>query len=535
MEKGILKSRTIQLFLDWLGFLCGKKSNVSTIDAPTKESVPQAAAPVPAKQPQAKPRKQEAKPKPVPQEPEVEVNQQPEPLPMGKWTPPKGTRKNPDDVLFQDFPLDNRILRAILEDLEFKACTPIQGMVLPHALKGLDIAGKAQTGTGKTAAFLISMLHKFLTEKPDDKRQPNQPFALTLAPTRELAIQIAHDANELTAYCQFKTVAVYGGMDYNKQRRLLTSGVDLVVATPGRLIDYLNSQVVDLTQIKVLVIDEADRMLDMGFIPDVKRIVYRLGSPETRQTMLFSATLSRDIMDIAARWMRPNPVVLEAEPEQVVAEGIDETIYAVTTAEKMPILLWTLKNEDCKRVLIFRNRRRDVEKLHAQLLRYGVQSEMLSGDVDQKKRLRILEDFRSGKVKVIVATDVAGRGIHIDDITHVINFDFPYEAEDYVHRVGRTARAGQRGRAISFADEESAFVVPDIEQYISRPLPITHPEDYMLELPKTFSGLKDIPSGKEGSSQGGERRSHRDRGTRRKDGKSSSYRGNRVKRGGPRR
>ena len=439
---------------------------------------------------------------------------------IGKWEVPPAVREKEGDILFQDFPLDPRILRAILEDLQFKKCTPIQGMVLPHALAGDDIAGRAQTGTGKTAAFLITMLYHFLS-RPHAPREPNQPFALALAPTRELAIQIAHDANALCAYCHFNTVAVYGGMDYDRQRRLLHSNVDLVVATPGRLIDYLGNHVVNLDRIEVLVIDEADRMLDMGFIPDVKRIIYRLGPPEGRQTMLFSATLNHDIMNLASRWMRPNPAVLEAEPEHVVADGIDETIYAVTSAEKMPVLLWTLKNEDCHRVLIFRNRRRDVEELHAELQRFGITSEMLSGDVDQKKRLRILEDFKTGKTQVIVATDVAGRGIHVDDVTHVINYDFPYEAEDYVHRVGRTARAGQRGRAISFADEESAFVVPDIEKYISRPLPITQPSDEMLQWPdemklKTSSSKPFTKPSKGRSSSGG------------------SYRGGRVHRGGPR-
>lgn len=421
---------------------------------------------------------------------EVVVPESPaEPKMVGSWSVPEGVRESESDVLFQDFPLDIRILRAVLDDLQFTKCTPIQALTMPHALAGDDIAGKAQTGTGKTATFLIAMLQKFLKETGSE-RQGNQPFALVLAPTRELAIQIAHDANALCAYCHFKTVPVYGGMDYDRQRRLLTSGVDMVVATPGRLIDYLQQGVVNLDQIKVLIIDEADRMLDMGFIPDVKRIVGRLKGPDSRQTLLFSATLNSDIMNLASRWMRPNPVKLEVEPEHIVAEGIEETVYAVTAAEKLPVLLWTLRHEECHRVLIFRNRRSEVEELHADLQRYGVASEMLSGDVDQKKRLRILEDFKAGRVTVIVATDVAGRGIHVDDVTHVINYDFPYEAEDYVHRVGRTARAGHKGRAISFADENSSFVVPDIEQYIARPLPITYPEDDMLVLPEAVSGGK---------------------------------------------
>ena len=413
-----------------------------------------------------------------------------EPKTLGDWRVPEAVREHPEDVLFQDFPLDIRILRAVLDDLHFTKCTPIQGLTLPHALAGKDIAGKAQTGTGKTATFLIAMLQRYLQGGGATERAANEPFALALAPTRELAIQIAHDANALCAYCHFKTVAVYGGMDYDRQRRLLNEHPDLVVATPGRLIDFLQQHAVSLDKVETLIIDEADRMLDMGFIPDVKRIISRLRGPETRQTMLFSATLSHDIMNLASRWMRPDPIRMEVEPEHIVAEGIEETVYSATSREKLPILLWTLSHEDCHRVLIFRNRRSEVEALHDELKRFGVESEMLSGDVDQKKRLRILEDFRTGKVKVIVATDVAGRGIHVDDVSHVINYDFPYEAEDYVHRVGRTARAGHKGRAISFADEESSFVIPDIETYIGRSLPITQPEEEMLQLPEGYRNVR---------------------------------------------
>ncbi|MBQ6472467.1 MAG: DEAD/DEAH box helicase, partial [Victivallales bacterium] len=401
-------------------------------------------------------------------------------LDMTGWQVPQGQRATPETVLFQDFELDPRILRALLEDMGFQACSPIQGKALPHVLAGKDLAGRAQTGTGKTAAFLVSIIQRFLQEEKDS-RDPWQPFSLILAPTRELAIQIAKDAEDISAYCpDFKITAVYGGMDFDRQMSSLAQGVDLVVATPGRLIDYLRRHAVDLSKVSIMVIDEADRMLDMGFIPDVKRIFGYLSKPEQRQTMLFSATLTPEIMRLAAAWMRPAPVIIEIEPEHVVAEGIQETTYAVSTAEKMPVLLWTLKHEDCRRVLIFRNRRRDVEDLANLLRKCHIPCEMLTGDVEQKKRLRILEDFRNGNVKYVVATDVAGRGIHVDDITHVINYDFPYEAEDYVHRIGRTARAGHQGRAINFADEDSAFTIPAIEEFIERPLPITQPDDEML-------------------------------------------------------
>jgi ATP-dependent RNA helicase RhlB len=443
---------------------------------------------------------------------------------MDGWTAPAGERRSPDEKLFQDLDLDPRLLRAIVDDLQFRICSPIQAAALPSLLAGRDLAGKAQTGTGKTAAFLIAILQRFLTQ-PQRDREPWQPMAVVLAPTRELALQIAKDADDLSAYCSFATVAVYGGMDYDRQRSLLAKGVDLVVATPGRLIDYLRQNAVDLSTVEAVVIDEADRMLDMGFIPDVKRIIGYLPKAEERQTMLFSATLSRDIMNLASRWMRSDPVIVEVEPEHVVADGIEEVVYSVTTHEKLPVLLWTLSHEKCERVLIFRNRRRDVEQLRDQLTRCGIACDMLSGDVDQKKRLRLLEDFRSGAIRVIVATDVAGRGIHVDDITHVINYDLPYEAEDYVHRIGRTARAGHTGRAISFACEEGAFVIPDIEKFIDRELVITQPDAEMVRMPE---GMK-IPTGRAPRSGG---RPGGFSGRRRSDNRP---RGGRVQRGGPRR
>ncbi len=439
---------------------------------------------------------------------------------IADWQVPEVVRTDSSATYFQDFPLDRRIMCAVLEDLQFEKCTPIQALALQPALDGQDLSGKAQTGTGKTAVFLIAIIQAYLQSTV--KRKRNSPFALVLAPTRELAIQIAKDAELLSIYTDLRIVAVYGGMDYARQRQLLTSGCDLVVATPGRLLDYLRQNALDLSSLQVLVIDEADRMLDMGFIPDVKQIISYTPKPAERQTMLFSATLTPDILNLSARWMRPSPAILEVDTEQVVAEGIDETVFACTSQEKLPIMLWLLKNEDCHRVLIFRNRKRDVEELHYKLQRFGIASEMLSGDVDQKKRLRILEGFRSGAIQVIVATDVAGRGIHIDDVTHVFNYDLPYEAEDYVHRVGRTARAGQRGRAISFAGEDCAFVIPDIESYIGRALPITQPEAQMLVMPKS-SGQSATP-----------RQSNR-RGRSQSKARNRSSSGARIRRSGPRR
>ncbi|MGN0866066.1 MAG: DEAD/DEAH box helicase [Oligosphaeraceae bacterium] len=413
---------------------------------------------------------------------------------VGDWQVPAVENREEGVKYFQDFPLAREILRAALEDMGFQKCTPIQGLALPVAVTGADLAGKAQTGTGKTAVFLMSMLDQFV--RNGGGRKLNQPFALVLAPTRELAIQIAKDADNLSVYTSLRTVAVFGGMDYERQRRLLQAGCDLIVATPGRLIDFLQKRVIDTSMLKILILDEADRMLDMGFIPDVKRIIHYLPPKDQRQTMLFSATLSKDIMALASQWMRPDPAVVEVEPERVVAEGVNETVYACTTREKLAIILWVLQHEDVHRALIFRNRRRDVEDLRYQLMKYGIPCEMLSGDVNQNRRLNILEAFRNGTVKVVVATDVAGRGIQVDDITHVFNYDLPYEAEDYVHRVGRTARAGHQGRAISFADEDCAFVMPEIEQYIGRPLPSVQPPEEMLVMPPPASGVK-LPSREE--------------------------------------
>jgi len=400
---------------------------------------------------------------------------------MGDWAPPP-TPPHKDDVLcFQDFELHPRILRALLDDLHFKTCTPVQGLSLPFTLDGVDLAGQAQTGTGKTAAYLVTIFQRFLNDTTP--RNVNQPFALVLAPTRELADQVEKDAHSIGAYCGIRTLAVFGGVDYDRQRQHIATGLDLVAATPGRLIDFLRQDAIDLSRVRILVIDEADRMLDMGFIPDVRRIVARVPNARRRQTLLFSATLSPDILRLSTSWMRPDPVTVEVDPGNIVPDGIEERVYAVSSQEKLAVLLYILRAESAPRVLIFRNRRRDVEDLYSDLLRYGVRCEMLSGDVPQRKRMKILESFRRGDIPVVVATDVAGRGIHIENVSHVVNYDFPFEAQDYVHRIGRTGRAGKHGMAVSFAGEDCAFVIPEIEALIERPLPVIHPTDEMLVLP----------------------------------------------------
>ena len=387
-----------------------------------------------------------------------------------------------DAVRFHDFGLPLQIMHAVY-DLGFKYCTPIQGKVLTHATERQNIAGRAQTGTGKTAAFLICIFSRFLADSRQRRYKPGTPRALVLAPTRELVLQIAQDARDLSKYCPFRCTAVYGGMDFEKQRRELTDRpVDLVAATPGRLLDFNQRKVMDLKHLEVLVIDEADRMLDMGFIPDVRRIIRATPPKDKRQTMLFSATLTEDVLRLASQWM-PDPVVCEVDPGQVAVETVTHLVYAVSTREKFRLLYNLLTRERMDRVLLFGNRRDTTRRLAENLNRHRIRCEYLSGAVPQEKRLRILDGFRKGKIRVVVATDVAGRGLHVDNITHVINYDFPYEPEDYVHRIGRTGRAGVEGTAISFACEEESFVIPEIEEYIGEPLPCRIPDPELLASP----------------------------------------------------
>ena len=396
--------------------------------------------------------------------------------PASFQVPPEEGKKR-----FEDFGLAPELMQAIAAE-NFRYCTPIQAEILPHTLAGKDAAGQAQTGTGKTAAFLLTIMQHAL-KNPLAVRKPGTPRALVLAPTRELVMQIHKDALVLGRFAGFKSVAVFGGMDHEKQKRqLYDQTVDLVAATPGRLIDFLRGRVVDLSQVEVLVLDEADRMLDMGFIPDVRRIIHQTPARDRRQTLLFSATLSKEVMRLASQWMR-DFVKIDIEPEHRAVDTVEQKIYVVTRREKINILMHLLQSPEAERVLIFRNRRDSTNRLFERLTRAGIRCAQLSGDVAQEKRVRILEDFREGKLKVVVATDVAGRGIHVAGISHVVNYDIPEHAEDFVHRIGRTGRAGVSGEAITFADEESGFMLPVIEEYIGRPLTYIHPDDALRKPP----------------------------------------------------
>ncbi|MHB0774040.1 ATP-dependent RNA helicase RhlB [Halomonas sp. WWR20] len=379
---------------------------------------------------------------------------------------------------FHDFDLPLPLMRAI-HALGFEYCTPIQAEALSHTLLGGDVVGKAQTGTGKTAAFLISILAYFLEEKAPDGQKDGAPRALIIAPTRELALQIEKDAKALARFTSLSVASAVGGMDYQKQRDALSRKLDILVATPGRLLDFHEKRDVDLTQVEVLVLDEADRMLSMGFIPDVKRIIRHTPKSEERQTFLFSATFTEDILNLASQWTH-QPAHVEIEVTTENAANIDQRVYLVSDNEKLTLLINLVRQEAMERVMVFGNRRDLVRKLDEELRKAGVNVAMLSGDVPQGQRIKTLERFREGDVSVLVATDVAGRGIHIEDVSHVINYTLPEDPEDYVHRIGRTGRAGAKGVSISFVGEEDAFSLPEIETYINGKLPCEHPPEGML-------------------------------------------------------
>ncbi len=382
---------------------------------------------------------------------------------------------------FHDFELPLSVMHGIA-DQKFEYCTPIQAKALPTVLAGKDLVGKANTGTGKSAVFLIAILSRILAES-ERQTKKGSPSALVMAPTRELVIQIAKDARELGKYTGLRVHAVYGGAKYQMQMaELREKVVDVVIATPGRLLDFANKNVISFKSCGIMVIDEADRMLDMGFIPDMRRIIGRIPPREERQTLLFSATLSDDVRKLAYQWC-VKPEYLEAEQEQVSVDSIHQRVYLVTTEEKYFVLYNLIKERPDDRIMVFANMKSEVRKLSEKLQRDGIDCALLSGDVTQDKRESRLERFRDGKVKVLVATDVAGRGIHIEGISYVVNFTLPYEPEDYVHRIGRTGRAGAEGVSVSFACEEGAFVLPEIEEYIGRSLECVVPPEELVTPP----------------------------------------------------
>ena len=372
---------------------------------------------------------------------------------------------------FAELPLPESVRKGIAE-AGFTECTPIQALTLPITLAGRDIAGQGQTGTGKTAAFLITLFNRLLENATDSPH----PRALILAPTRELVVQIENDARLLGMHCGFSIQAVFGGVDYQKQREGLRQGVDVIIATPGRLLDHLKQKVFSLQAIEMLVIDEADRMFDLGFIADLRYIMRHLPPFEKRQNLMFSATLNARVMELAYEFMQsPEQVVVEGE--RITADAIEQVLYHVSRREKFPLLLGLLARDNMQRTIIFANTKREAENLYARLAANDFACRLISGDVAQEKRLRIMRQFKEGSLPILIATDVASRGLHIEGVSHVINYDLPEDREDYVHRIGRTARAGARGKAISFADEVGALNLEDIEEYIGDKIPVQWAED----------------------------------------------------------
>ena len=405
-----------------------------------------------------------------------------------------------DQTKFESLPIPEVVLQGI-RDANFKYCTSIQEKTLPISLLGKDVAGQAQTGTGKTAAFLITLFARLLS---NPKPKPNgkgwvAPRALVIAPTRELARQIEIDAHLIGGHCKLSTICIYGGMDYERQRNQIKAGADIFIVTPGRIIDYYKQKLFSLKELEVLIIDEADRMFDMGFILDL-RYLFRNCSPyNKRQSMLFSATLNHRVMELAYEHMN-NPVKVMIEPEKAVVDDVKQLLYHVGLHEKFNLLLGLLKKESGEKVLIFCNTKMWAERLESLLRHNNYIAALISGDLHQKKRIRVLEDFKTGKLNILIATDVASRGIHVDNITHVINYDVPQDPEDYVHRIGRTARAGAKGTAITLCCENYALHLERVEQYLKNKIPVEWAEEELFLAAKEGApSMKRRPPTKMGS------------------------------------
>jgi ATP-dependent RNA helicase RhlB len=376
----------------------------------------------------------------------------------------------PTEVLFSELGLQPEILEGVRR-AGFQSCTPIQSQTLPIALTGRDIAGQAQTGTGKTAAFLIATFSHLLRHAPRNAAELDGPRALIMAPTRELAVQIHADATVLGAATGLRMAVVYGGADYDKQRDQVAAGVDVLIGTPGRLIDYFKQHIYSLRHVQVLVLDEADRMFDLGFIKDIRFVLRRLPPFDRRLNLLFSATLSYRVLELAYEHMN-DPHLVQIEPDKKTVDRVTQVVYFPANHEKPALLIGLMQRMQASRTMVFVNTKREADHVGAVLTANGIGAAAISGDVPQPKRLRMLRDFQAGTLPVLVATDVASRGLHVPDVSHVINYDLPQDAEDYVHRIGRTARAGASGDAISFACESYAITLPEIEAYIGHRIPV---------------------------------------------------------------
>ena len=401
------------------------------------------------------------------------------PFPFECYNRPRMTEDPPREdplfssVTFDDLDLPQPIRRAI-DELGFSYLTRVQEEVLPLTLAGRDVAAQAQTGSGKTAAYLLTIFKRILDHPRTSP--PEVPRALIVAPTRELAVQISTDAERLGRHADIKTHVVFGGLDYHKQRQILAAGTDLLIGTPGRLIDYHKQRSYSLRETEIVVIDECDRLFDMGFADDLRWIMRRLPHPTERQSLMFTATLSYRVMTLGWRQMN-DPAEVIINPEQLTPETIQQVLYHVASREKLSLLLGLLGREGSSRTMIFVNTRHQARRLVEELRRHGYSARALTGNVIQTKRLRVLDDFRDGTLPILVATDVASRGLHIEGVSHVINFDLPQDSEDYVHRIGRTARVGAEGKAISLACENFVYSLDAIEKYVGYELPVAFAGD----------------------------------------------------------
>jgi len=416
------------------------------------------------------------------------------------------------DLRFDTLPLHESVLAGVRE-AGFEFCTPIQASTLPIALEQHDVAGQAQTGTGKTAAFLIAAFQRVLRTPPPEGEK-RQPRIFALAPTRELAVQIAKDAEVLGRHTGLTIGLAFGGTDYDKQRKILEDGVDVLIGTPGRIIDYFKQGVFKLDRVEVAILDEADRMFDLGFIKDIRYLLRRLPPPEKRLNLLFSATLSHRVMELAYEHMN-EPELIRIEPDKVTADRVRQAIFFPANEDKLPLLVGLIREMGAARIMIFVNMKRDAERVQQVLQANDINASAISGDVPQKKRLRMLMDFQSGELQVLIGTDVASRGLHIPDVQYVINYDLPQDAEDYVHRIGRTARAGAAGDAISFGCETYVVSLPDIEDYIGHKIPVAsyrHEDLPKIDVPKPqrrskpAGGRRGKPSGDRKPGSGSRRR-----------------------------
>jgi ATP-dependent RNA helicase RhlB len=398
-------------------------------------------------------------------------------------SPPPVTPGDPPDepsakLGFDEFDLADD-LRGGIRDAGFTLCTPIQAESLPIALSGRDVAGQAQTGTGKTAAYLIALYQHLISQEPLKTDKPG-PRALVLAPTRELAVQIHKDAESLGKHLGFRLGLAFGGTDYDKQRDELAAGVDVLIGTPGRTIDFFKQGVFGLKSVQVLVLDEADRMFDLGFIRDIRYVLRRLPSHERRLNLLFSATLSHRVLELAYEHMN-DPELVRVEPDKRTADKVRQCVYFPANDEKIPLLIMLLRQMNANRTMVFVNTKREAERLCDQLTVNGIEAAAISGDVPQRKRLQMLGRFLDGSLPVLIGTDVASRGLHVPDVSHVFNYDLPQDPEDYVHRIGRTARAGAAGDAISFGCENYAISLPDIEAYLGHRIPVSEVDRQALD------------------------------------------------------